>query len=451
MREAAKRGWATGCLVALLMSAAAAQNAPDPAFAAAKARFEALDIEARRAIQRDLVWAGGFTGSASGEFGALTFAALKRFETGASLKVDAILEPNERAALSKAAQAARDGVGFRVETEKTSGMRIGVPTKVLTKRSKGTNGQERWQDGAEKVTLDLQTAKPDDTLQSLFDKGTDAKVTTRKVTYKVLRPEFFVISGETAGGKFFRRMEKGADGTLRGFSLGYDKGLAASFDPLVIAIATSFEAFPAAKSPPSPTQGASSGGGSVTLAAPPQAPKRKRISGIVVAEGKIVTSEVAARACKSLALDGPARMMATIQKAEGGLALIATATPRAKPITLAASEAKSGLLLQRDLDGKLLAAPAEIEGKLAFAPVQEGGAGAGVFDATGALAAVVVSEPAAKFAVAGTLPVLRHKLASASEVATFAGLSPSSGERKALSAGEIAEQAGEGVVSLFCD
>lgn len=446
MRAGIIRGLATGALAAVLSFSAQAQAPADPAFAAAKARFEALDMEARRAIQRDLVWAGGFTGSASGEFGSLTFAALKRFETGANLRVDAILEAAERAALAKAAQAARSSVGFAIEVEKGTGMRIGVPTKVLSKRSKGASGLDRWQDAGEKATLDLQQGKPEDSLQALFDKGTDAKVTTRKVTYKVLRPEFFVISGETAQGKFFRRMEKGPDGALRGFSIGYDKSVAGEIDPLVIAIASTFEPFPSAR----PTAPAS---GTVAVVAPPalpNTPKRKRISGLVVAEGKIVTSE-AAKACKSLALEGPARMMASVQKTEGGLALVGTATPRAKPVVLGSATPHAALLLQRDLDGKLLAAPAEIEGKLALAPLQEGGAGAGIFDATGAVIALVVSEPATKFAVAGTLPVLRQKLVSAAEIASFAGIPLATGERKPLSAGEIAEQVGSGIVSLYCE
>jgi len=451
MRAVATRGWAAGCLMVLLTLPTMAQTPPDPAFAAAKARFEALDMEARRAIQRDLAWAGGFTGAASGEFGALTFASLKRFETGANLKVDAILEPNERAALAKAAQGARDAVGFKIETEKGTGMRIGVPTKILTKRSKTSTGHERWQDGGDKVTLDLHSGKPEDTLQSLFDKGTDPKASGRKITYKLIRPEFFVISGETAGGKFYRRMDKGPDGALRGFSIGYDKAVAAALDPLVIAMATTFEPFASGKPPAATPVATAIGNASSAAVVAGSAPKRKRITGLVVAEGKIVTSESAAKACKSLALDGPARMMASVQKVEGGLALIATATPRAKPVALGVAGAKAGLLLQRDLDGKLLAAPAEIDGELALAPVQEGGAGAGIFDATGAVMALVTSEPAAKYAVAGTFPLLRHPLVGAAEIAAFAGVAPASGERKPASAGEIAEMAGSGVVSLYCE
>lgn len=441
-----------GCftlILALPLSAQTPSARPpaDPAFASAKAAFEAMPLEARRAIQRDLVWVGGFNGAASGEFGALTFAAIRRFETAARTPPDGLLEAGERAALAKAAHAARAEHGFKLESDKASGMRIGIPGKLLTKRSANADGLSRWQDGADKVTLDLQAPKPGETLETLFAKGTDAKVSTRKITYKLLKPEFFVISGETAGGRFFRRMEKGAGGKLHGFSIGYDKAM--MIEPLVIAIASTFEAFPGAN-PPAP--GGVAQQVPVTQA-PVAAPKRRRITGVVVGDGRVLTSASAAKACKSITLDAPGAAVARVEKSDTAtnLALLSVAS-RGNPLVLAATQPKTGLMLQRDLEGKLLAAPAELEGALVLAPVQEGGAGAPVLDTTGALIGVIVSEPATKYAIAGTLPVLRHKFVAASALASFAGLTaPSAGERPARSSGEIAQDAGAGVVSLFCD
>ena len=59
----------------------------------------------------------------------------------------------------------------------------------------------------------------------------------------MLRPDFFVVAGETAGGKFYTRYGSGPGG-LRGFSIGYDKAVAPQFDRLVVAIANSFTPFP---------------------------------------------------------------------------------------------------------------------------------------------------------------------------------------------------------------
>jgi hypothetical protein len=160
------------------------------------------------------------------------------------------------------------------------------------------------------------------------------------------------------------------------------------------------------------------------------------------------------RACKTIALDGPARMMGSVARidAASGLALIATATPGVAPVAAAMGAPEAlATLLQRDEDGKLLAAPAEIASGHALAPVQLGGAGAGIFDVQGRLSAIVISEPVVKYAVAGTMPVLRHRLASAADIAKFAEIAPVAGEAgAAVSAGDIAARSGSGVVSLFC-
>ena len=186
--------------------AAMAQTAPpaapaakpvDPAFLAAEKAFLALDIEQRRAIQRDLMWVAKFEATASGDFGQLTYAALRRFETEAKLPVDGILTPAERERLGKEATALRQAARFTVESDKISGMKIGIPGAVLVKSSANASGGTRWQDKDEKITLDLSVFKREDTLAALFERGTDPKVQGRKITYKLLRPDFFVISGET--------------------------------------------------------------------------------------------------------------------------------------------------------------------------------------------------------------------------------------------------------------
>jgi hypothetical protein len=441
------RQWFAGLLAAFLVSGAslAQPAAPDPAFATAKTSFEALDIEARRAIQRDLVWAGGFTGVASGEFGALTFASIRRFETAMKSSVNGTLDAAEREMLAKTATSARTKVGFRIETDKATGMRIGVPTALFTKHSANASGAERWQTADEKATLDLQTFKPEETLETLFEKGTDPKVTTRKITYKLLRPEFFVISGETASGKFYRRVERGGDSTLRGFSVGYDKAAAATIDPLVIAMASTFEGFPTARAT-APQVAVSPLSTQAALGKP------QRITGVVVADGKIVTSLAGILPCKTLALDGPARMMAIVdyRDAERGLVFISTATAGAKPIAPSDASVTQAVLLQRDADGKLLAAPAEISGETALAPVQEGGAGAAIFSPSGHFAGMIISEPVTKYAVLGTMPVLKHKFIAGRSIARFAGLVPVAADGAQRSSGDIAAEAGSGVVSLIC-
>lgn len=442
-----------GGLAALAVtSLASAQNAPrvDPAFESAKAKFEALAEGERKAIQRDLVWVGGFAGGATGEFGPLTYGAIRRFRQAAKQPVDGELTPPQRALLARLAETARTAAGFTIETDAASGMRIGVPRKLLEKRSQNSGGHDRWQDGAEKVTLDLQILKPDDELPVLFEKGIDPKVRGRKITYKLLRPDFLVISGETAGGKFYRRIEKVSAGPLRGFSIGYDKAMAKLVDPLVIAIASTFEPFPIKAAPTGTEAGKSA-------IAPPEPVRIPRLTGIVIAPGRILTSAAAIKACKALEVDGAKPIPARIEKQDAvlGLAVLTTAHSGAPVLapTGTVESSRPAMLLQRDRDGALLGASAEGAAGLIRAPVQEGGAGAALFDAEGRWIGLILADPAPKYALAGVQPVLRHKVVDAAAIARFAGLVPSAanaGSEPAISLGALAAKAGPSLVSILC-
>src|SRR6478735_7219386 len=110
--------------------ASAQAPAPNPQMAAAQAGFEALPEAERKAIQNDLIWAGQFNGAVSGSYGPLTFRAINAFK-GARGPADGVLAPADRAALARAAQAARDVAGFRVLADDKTGVQIGIPSKLL--------------------------------------------------------------------------------------------------------------------------------------------------------------------------------------------------------------------------------------------------------------------------------------------------------------------------------
>ncbi|MBN8532599.1 MAG: hypothetical protein J0L51_00785 [Rhizobiales bacterium] len=426
---------------------AVAQNAPprpaDPAFVAAAAAFERFDVAERRAIQRDLIWTSAFTGAASGEFGALTFAALKRLDADLKTPVDGVLSAEKRKKLADAAETGRKAIGFRTETDATSKMRIGVPTKLLSKRSTSPAGLSRWQDDKEQITLDLSVGKPDDDLAQLFERGTATNVAGRKITYRLLRPDFFVISGETTTGKFYRRLEKGTDGVLRGFSIGYNKALSPAFDWMVIAIATSFEAQPGVA--PQPTSIAS------TLPVPgpvrPSAPEPKRVNAVEVAPGRFITSLAAIASCKALNAGQPAQT-ARIEKQANGLAVLAFSRPHAAPLTLAPAGGEA-ILLQHDQSGALLAASALLAEGRAEAPLQLGGAA--LVDRGGRLVGLVIEEPRRNFQVAGVIPVALYRFADIRALAEIAGIQEqASGPFDRLSMSAIVAQAGKSLISLVC-
>ncbi|MGL5448005.1 MAG: peptidoglycan-binding domain-containing protein [Rhabdaerophilum sp.] len=426
-----------------------AQNAParpaDPAFVAAAAAFERFDQVDRRAIQRDLIWTAGFQGAATGEFGALTFAALRRLDTEMKMPVNGVLSPEKRKRLAEAAEAGRKAIGFRVENDAASKMRVGVPTHLLSKRSANPAGLSRWQDEKGQITLDLSLGKPDDDLAQLFERGTATNVAGRKITYKLLRPDFFVVSGETETGKFYRRLEKGTDGTLRGFSIGYSKALSPAFDWMVIAIATSFEAQPGLSPQPTSVASTPSGGRPIR----PSAPEPRRVSAIEIAPGKLVTAAAAIASCKVLHAGQPTQP-ARVEKQAHGLALLAFSQPNSGSLVFAPVEGEA-ILLQRDRTGALLTASAMlIEGR-AEMPLQAGGAGAALLDRGGRLVGLVIEEPRTHFQVAGVVPAALYRFADAKIIADVAGVQAEAStpfERRSMSA--IAAEAGRAVISLVC-
>lgn len=422
----------------------------DPAFLAAEKAFLAADVEARKSIQRDLIWAAQFSGTASGDFGPLTFAALKRFETSEKLVVDGILTPQERGRLAGEAERSRQLAKFTVETDKVSGAKIGVPGAIFVKSAPNASGGTRWQSRDEKITLDVVVYKKDDSLASLFEKGTDAKVQGRKITYKLIRPDFFVITGETATGKFYRRVQADQNGALRGFSVGYDKAIAPSFDRMVIAIASSFEPFGKAAAP---KPDAKPGTPPLVAAATPQ----RRATGLVLAPETILTAEAALKGCADIAIAGdgnapkiPAKLARRLDGT--GLMVLNARAGRAQPVRTAAPANGAAILVQRDMDGELLASSASLDGLRAATSLQEGGAGAALFDKAGAFVGVINVPPVSKFRVAGVVPTLSYAFLPAADVLKAAGLSAGAGGADAASksSAEIAEFARPAIVSLVC-
>ena len=123
---------ATAALAQAPSSAAAV--AADPANAAASAAFEALPEAERRAVQDALVWTGDYKGIVDGHFGKGTRDAIVAFARRAHLPADGTLDDKARASLIAAAAKAKQAVGFTLTSDPRSGVRIGVPVKLLPKK-----------------------------------------------------------------------------------------------------------------------------------------------------------------------------------------------------------------------------------------------------------------------------------------------------------------------------
>jgi hypothetical protein len=465
-----------GCAVLVLAGvlafsgASLAQTlAPNPQLAAAQTTFEGMPETERKAIQTDLIWTGYLNSAASGGYGPLTFRAINAFKAGKGA-ADGLLTPAERRVLAQQGQAARDAAGFRIVSDARTGIRLGVPQAVLPRTEATPARGSRWQSADGKVTLDLSTAPPGESLDQIFERATLANPNNpgRKITYKLLRPDFFVITGETPTGKFYRRLAAGPQG-LRGFSIGYDKALAPGLDKLVIAIASSFEPFPTGPSPSAPTPtpgGAIAGLTGVSPQLPPVSarPTERHGVGLALSDRAVLTAVSAIDSCRTLRVGGRVARLRLKDDATG-LALLdldggagsGAAGLRAEPL----SDRESVVLLAFGDDGgkrAALALPgfgARIgQGAAVFAPLQPGQAGSPVFDRQGRWVGLVTANPSDKVLVAGVAPQRAYAIADGAALQAFLGKAgvtvASAATGVDLSTGAVVEKAGKASLPIAC-
>lgn len=435
---------------------AATSPAVDPAFAAAATAFERLPEADRKLIQDGLIWTGDFTGAATGGFGPLTYRGIQAFQKRAGVKPDGILQPRERAALDQLAARARDAVRFTRVLDARSGARIGVPQKLLDRTRQSPAGTVfASADGA--ATLEL--LSPAGELQPLYDL-LRTEQPGRKVAYKVLRPDWFVVSGDDRGRRFYTRVNA-TPGGLRGYTLTYPAGRAAEFDRIAIAVANSFETGPAA------TAGNANPGLLTPAPAPAGVPPRqvdaaRLFSGLVTGAATVVTV-AAVEACASPTVDRQGARVVAVDKARG-LAVLEVPglpAPRGGDLRSAApSDADPLLALAQTVLGRetqLSVVPAEARvpatgAPRLFAPLQRGAAGAAVFDRTGALVGLVAAVAAEPRVVAGVMPQASWPLVPAADVLAVARLAPAAANAPAppLTAGGVAAAHQGRVVAIDC-
>jgi peptidoglycan hydrolase-like protein with peptidoglycan-binding domain len=375
----------------------------DAAINAARSAFEALADADRKAIQDALIWTGDYSGVADGTFGRQTVAAIAAYQRRAQQPPNGILTLQARSALLAAAQQTKSAAGFTLVDDAKTGIRIGIPTKILPKQNVNPSGGGRWQSADDRVTLDTRSAPPDATLQTLYERNTAMQSPGRVVSYKVLRPDFFVVAGETAGGKFYTRYNSGPEG-LRGFSIGYDKAVAPQFDRLVVAIANSFTPFPVQAAPEPVAQN--------PVPAPQQAQLKPQApivigTGIATGSSQIVTTAPIG-SCKDVQVSGLKPRQIT---GRGPFVLDFADTVKAQPLKANRGKLVEGASLLvvgfvgEGGEASLVALPAQaLAAGLLSGPLQPGTSGAPVLDLHGALVGLVGPIPGERRTIAGITP-----------------------------------------------
>ncbi len=283
-----------------------------------------------------------FTGAATGEFGPLTFAALKRFEAEAKRPQDGLLTPRN-------ASSCEDGgcgpEGLCLCHRKRSRPRrcASACPRAFLQSARPAPPASR----AGRIRLisqrSISASASRTTARSLFERGTANNVqAARSPTSCSAR--FLRDFRRNANRQVLSRLEKGPDGVLRGFSsvtTSASRRNSTGWSSRWRAPSRRFRAR---------GQQAWQRGGAAAPNAPtrPTAPDPKRVSAVEIAPGKFVTAASAA-ACKSLAL-GNAPV--TIEKRSDTLLLLAITRDGGKPLPIATSTGSEAILLQRDRAGR---------------------------------------------------------------------------------------------------
>ena len=423
---------------------------------AQKSAFLAMGEPDRKAVQDALGWLGLYNGVVDGGYGKRTLDAILAYQTNLKAPADGVVTSPQLASLKASAAAARAAVGFSLVDDSLTGVRIGAPLKLLDKKSaQGEVTRLASKDG----TLELMLAAPkapDDTLASIYTR-LSADAPNRKITYKAMKADaFFVIAGEEAGRKFYRRYAVGPGAAVRGFLFVYPAARSDELDRVALAIANAFDPFPTGPgAAPVPTPVA--GGGPTPAPSPSPAPAGPVLTAtaLVVAKGQAVTALAEAN-CPSPTIDGLS--VKFLRADPSGLALLG-GDFSARPISpVAAGATQDGLVLSLVAAGaksSLVASDAIVSGSDSARPsliasLSATARGAPLVDRYGALIGLVAPLRTAPKR-AGTVILSEPHEAIGFEALRMLGVGPAASIGGGpVGAAELVRRMRGSVVGVFC-
>ena len=282
-----------------------------------------LSDSERLKIQSALLWSGDYTGSIGGEDPFLS--AVKNFQKRAKTKVTGILTPTERTNLLTAAKSHEDEYGWTIVTDPSTGVRLGLPAKLVTQVREAARGT-RYSSAHGEVQIEtfrIKTAelKP----AALFDQE-KKEPSTRKVESSVLRDDSFFITG-MQGLKKFSVRAYARDGEIRGFTLLFDQMMETIVEPVTAAMVSAFAPFPEHSSP---------------FAA--MAKSVEYGNGLIVSDrGHIITDRKLAAGCQVIVAEGIGDADRVADDKDDGLALLRVYGPhKVSPLVLSATTFNKG-------------------------------------------------------------------------------------------------------------
>jgi peptidoglycan hydrolase-like protein with peptidoglycan-binding domain len=344
----------------------------------------------RQALQSDLAWVGQYNGAITGEVSERMIAAIKDFQKEHGGKPTGVLNPQERGVLAETARRRQDNVGWKIVTDAGSGVRLGIPTKLVPQQSSDANGA-KWGSSTGTIQIQLSRRKEANPTTARLAETEKKEPAGRAVDYTVVKPDFFVLSGLQGLKKFYVR------GTFKGdevriLTILYDQATENTVEPVVIAMSSAFNPFPSG----------------AQIAGPPPRKTVEYGTGIVVSDdGAIVTDRQITDGCLTIAIAGFGNADRAAEDKDHDLALLRIYGARGlKPLGLGNGAAKTGVELTGIADPqnqgggaaassvKATTTPIGGGNDLALAPSPAVGfSGAAAFDADGKFAGIALLKP----------------------------------------------------------
>jgi hypothetical protein len=209
---------------------APAQNATSPSLAE------------RLALEFDLAWTGDYNSVAAGEPADKLAAAIKSFQRHRKFKETGVLNSQERALLAASSRAKQAQVGWVMLDDAVTGARIGIPSKQTPNKTQGKGGM-RWTSAQGQIQVEtFKLREPGTTLNAVYEQQRK-EPSTRKLETSQVKGDTFILSGMQGLKKFFVRGEF-KDGEVRGLTVLWDQATETIVDPVAMAMASAFTAFP---------------------------------------------------------------------------------------------------------------------------------------------------------------------------------------------------------------
>jgi hypothetical protein len=370
----------------------------------------------RLAIQSDLAWVGQYNGAISGEVSERMVESIKEFQKGRGGKQTGVLNPQERSVLAETARRRQDTAGWKIVTDAGSGVRLGVPTKLVPQQTSDANGA-KWSSPTGTIQVQLSRRKEANPTTAKLAEREKKEPAGRAVDYTVVKPEFFVLSGLQGLKKFYVR------GTFKGdevriLTILYDQATENTVEPVVIAMSSAFNPFPT--------------GAQIAGPAP-----RKTVeygTGVVVSDdGAVLADREITDGCLAITVAGFGNADSVAEDKDRGLALLRLYGAHGlKPLSLSNGAGKSSVDLTGISDPqnqgggnaassvKASVTPIGSGGDLALSPPPAVGfSGAAALDSDGKFAGVALLKPTIVAGPPTATPAAQAVLVPADSVREF--------------------------------